>query len=130
MKSTSTLSTSSPGSLRSYIAGFALSIILTLAAYFIADYHIATAHHGLSHELLTVGILGLAVVQLVVQLLFFLHLGRGSNAKWNILALLFMLLVVFILVFGSLWIMNNLNYNMMSPEQMDAHMRHQSQKGF
>jgi cytochrome o ubiquinol oxidase operon protein cyoD len=49
---------------------------------------------------------------LLVQLIFFLHLGRGSNVRWNILVLSFASLVVIIIVTGSLWIMNNLDYHM------------------
>lgn len=57
-------------------------------------------------------LIGFAISQLLVQLIFFLHLGRGSNVRWNILVFLFATLVILIVVIGSLWIMNNLDYNM------------------
>lgn len=119
-----------PGSLRSYVIGFGLSLVLTFAAYFIAQQHVEALHQAFSHQFLTVAILVLAVAQLIVQLVFFLHVSHGPNARWNIMILLFMILVVLIVVIGSLWIMSNLNYNMMTPEQTDAHMKYQGQKGF
>jgi len=93
--------------LTSYVAGFLLSIILTFAAY------ILVANHILSGVSLVAVIIGLAIIQLFVQLFFFLHLGKESKPRWNLLMLSFALGVVIIIVFGSLWIMNNLNYNMM-----------------
>jgi cytochrome o ubiquinol oxidase operon protein cyoD len=74
-------------------------------------------------EVLVYIILALAVVQLVVQSVFFLHVGRDN--KWKLITYLFAILIVLIIVVGSLWIMNNLNYNMMqmTPEQMELYMQ-------
>ena len=106
----------SSASYHAYVTGFVLSVLITLTAYvFVVN--------GLwSNEVLTYIIMALAVVQLVVQLVFFLHLGKGS--AWKLVTLLFALLVVLIVVIGSLWIMYNLDYNMMhmSPEQMHQYM--------
>ena len=93
--------------LRSYVAGFLLSIILTFVAY------IFVANHILEGALLIAVIIGLAIIQLFVQLFFFLHLGKESKPRWNLLMFSFALGVVLIIVFGSLWIMKNLDYNMM-----------------
>lgn len=109
--------------LLSYVLGFVLSVILTLDAYLLV------VSNALSGGALVAAVVGLALVQLVVQLLFFLHIDRGPGARWNIAMFLFMLLVVFIVVGGSLWIMNNLDYNMM-PSEMEEYMLHQSDKGF
>ncbi len=106
------------GTQQTYIIGFLLSIALTMAAY------VAVVNHILSGRLLIAAIVGLAVIQLFVQLLFFLHLGRESKPRWNLLMFLFALLVVGIVVFGSLWIMNNLNYHMMSPEDTTKFIQH------
>jgi cytochrome o ubiquinol oxidase operon protein cyoD len=73
-------------------------------------------------------IVGLAIIQLFVQLFFFLHLGEESKPRWNLMVLLFAAMVVIIVVFGSLWIMNNLNYNMMP--DMNNKTELQDQKGF
>jgi cytochrome o ubiquinol oxidase subunit IV len=104
------------GSIWSYTIGFILSILLTLIAYF------AVVNKSLAGNALIVFIIALAIVQLCVQLFFFLHLGSESKPRWKLLAFLFMLLVLFILVFGSLWIMNNLNYHSMSPTQVDDYL--------
>jgi cytochrome o ubiquinol oxidase operon protein cyoD len=102
----------SHGSVASYVVGFALSIALTLGAYF------SVTHHLFSHIGLIAVIFVLAMVQLVVQLLFFLHLGREGKPRFNLLTFLFMLLVLLIIVIGSLWIMNNLNYHSMTPNEV------------
>lgn len=91
--------------LRSYITGFILSIALTLAAYFM----VVEQKFAARSLLFIVGVL--AVIQFIVQLVFFLHLGRESKPRLNLTMLLFALLVVVIVVFGSLWIMVNLDYN-------------------
>jgi cytochrome o ubiquinol oxidase operon protein cyoD len=106
------------GSMRSYTAGFIISIGLTIAAYLLVTQNI------LSDWGLVYAIIGLAVVQLFAQLFFFLHLGRGPNRKWNSVTLILMLIIVFIVVAGSLWIMHNLNYHM-TPQQMNLYMRQQ-----
>jgi cytochrome o ubiquinol oxidase operon protein cyoD len=107
------------------VCGFVFAIGLTLVAYFLVTNHVLTG------GLLTVVIMGLAAVQLVVQLVFFLHLGRDKGSRWNVATFYFMLLILLVIVAGSLWIMENLNYNMMmTPEQMNEYMLKESQKGF
>ncbi len=92
------------GSVAGYCLGFGLSLALTLAAYYLTTRQLA---HGWA---LIFDLAGLAVIQLFVQLVCFLHLGRESRPRWNLTVLLFAAMVVGILVFGSLWIMNNLSY--------------------
>jgi cytochrome o ubiquinol oxidase operon protein cyoD len=70
-------------------------------------------HHLLPLNLTIIAVVILAVMQLLVQLVFFLHLGGESKPRWNLMAFMFTLLVVAILVAGTLWIMYNLDYNMM-----------------
>jgi cytochrome o ubiquinol oxidase subunit IV len=109
----------------SYIIGFVLAVLLTLIAYMIV------VNHLLSGMMLAVVLMCLAAVQLLVQLVFFLHLGRDKSSRWNVASFYFMLLVLVIVVGGSLWIMQNLNYNMMmTPEQMNEFMLKESKKGF
>lgn len=93
------------GSLMSYIIGFLASLILTLSAYFLI------AEKVLGGWAAVLAITGLALIQLLVQLVCFLHLGREAKPRWNLQVFLFMLVVVGIVVFGSLWIMNNLAYH-------------------
>jgi cytochrome o ubiquinol oxidase operon protein cyoD len=101
----------SNATLKSYITGFILSIALTLAAYF------AVANHLLTGTTVIAFILGLAMIQLVVQLLFFLHMGQEKKPRWNLLFFLSFISIIAIVVIASLWIMAHLNYNM-SPDQV------------
>ena len=105
--------------LKSYITGFILSILLTLGAYVLVIEHLFTGNIGVAVLIL------FAVVQLLIQLLFFLHISQEAKPRWKLLTLLFMLLVLLIIVIGSLWIMNNLNYRM-TPAQMNKYMNDQS----
>ena len=95
------------GSLKSYIIGFILSILLTIIPYLIV------VHHLLLGDALAIAIVVLGVVQLLVQLIFFLHLSAAPEQRWNLMTFAFTLLILAILVVGTLWIMWNMNYNMM-----------------
>ncbi len=103
------LSYGSHGSVKSYVIGFAISIALTLFAYFLVERHILTS------TTLIGTIVSLAFVQAIVQLIFFLHLGEGQKAYWNFIVFLFMILVLLIIVLGSLWIMYDLDDRLMTP---------------
>src|SRR5690349_10067385 len=93
-----------------YVIGFCLSVLLTLSAAALAWMHAARSHQFLSHELLMVLFVVFAVMQLLVQLHFFLHLGEERRPRWNFMALWFAAVVVAILVGGTLWIMHNLSH--------------------
>jgi len=101
-------------SLTSYITGYVLSLLLTIGAAGILELHFYTHHTFPTHEMLTVLFVALALVQLVVQLYFFLHVGKGQNKHWNMAALGFALFVIAILVGGTLWIMHNLQSRMVT----------------
>jgi len=105
--------------LRAYVSGFVASLVLTLTAYLLV------VNHKLTHRLLIAAIVALALTQFLVQLVFFLHLGRETRPRWKLAVFLFMIMVILILVFGSLWIMNNLNYRM-TPEQINNYMNSQA----
>lgn len=115
---------SEAGTPHSYSLGFGLSVILTLVAYLVVKDHVDSHHQAFSHKFLVPYLLGLAVIQLLVQLIFFLHLARESKPRWNLVVLVFAVMVVGIVVGGSIWIMDNLNYNTMSPSQTDNHILH------
>jgi cytochrome o ubiquinol oxidase operon protein cyoD len=96
----------SKGSFRSYATGFILAIVLTVLAF-------ALVMSGvLSRPAALFGIVGAAVVQILVHLHYFLHLDSSSAARWNVLALLFTLLIMILFVGGTIWIMYNLSYRM------------------
>lgn len=87
------------GSLKSYVIGFVLSIVLTIIP-------LAVVMGGLLDRTgTTIVILAMAVLQFAVQLLFFMHLREGENARWNIMSLLLGLIILFTIVAGSIWIM-------------------------
>ncbi|MFI5270878.1 MAG: cytochrome o ubiquinol oxidase subunit IV [Candidatus Saccharimonadales bacterium] len=110
--------TTEKGTLASYVTGFIFSVYLTVTAY------LAVYNHAFSTFRLTAFIIVLAVVQFVVQMVFFLHIGKERKPRWKFVVMLFMIVVLLILVLGSLWIMSNLNYRM-TPEQMNNYMRNQ-----
>ncbi len=103
--------------LMSYITGFILSLLFTFSAYFIVVNHLA------SLWILIAIILTLAVLQLMVQLIFFLHLGHESKPHWNLTFFLSTFFFVLFIVISSIWIMTHLNYNM-SAGRMDKFITH------
>jgi cytochrome o ubiquinol oxidase operon protein cyoD len=106
--------------LRTYVTGYSLSIVLTVAAY------LMVTHHTFSKWALAITIGTLALTQFMVQLIFFLHLGQDTKPRFKIGVFLFMLLVVFILIVGSIWIMHSLNYRMnLSPQRITQYMNAQ-----
>lgn len=111
--------------LSKYITGFVLSLVLTLLAYFIVV--------GGASGWWLVPVLGvLALVQMMVQLIFFLHLGEEAKPRWKMMSFLFMAGALTIVVAGSIWIMANMNYNMlhMSADEKESYMLKQFDKGF
>jgi cytochrome o ubiquinol oxidase operon protein cyoD len=97
--------------LSAYINGFIGSLVLTIVSY------LSVANHILSRNALIATIITLALVQFIIQLIFFLHVGVEKRPRWKFLVFSFMVLVVSMLVLGSLWIMNNLDYHTMTDNQ-------------
>jgi cytochrome o ubiquinol oxidase subunit IV len=91
----------------SYTAGLVLAIVATIASFVVAQIDL------LWPPGIGVGLVVLAIAQIGVHLVFFLHLGSGPDHTNNILALAFGLLIVFLVIAGSCWIIANLNANMM-----------------
>lgn len=94
-------------SLKPLHLGLISSFILLLAAYRIV------VHTHLSSAPLIFTVFGLGILQALLQLIFFLHLGLESKPHWYMITLLFTILIAIIVVGGSIWIMSNLNYNLM-----------------
>ena len=97
----------SEGSLKSYLTGFVLALILTAIPFALV------MSGALSRSTVLFGIFGAAIVQILVHLHYFLHLDTSSAMRWNVLALLFAVLIIILFVGGTLWIMYHLNYRMM-----------------
>ena len=102
-----------------YTAGLALAAILTATSFWAANTSLLWAPG------VPLGLAVLAIAQMGVHLVFFLHITTGPDNTNNVLALAFGILIVTLVVAGSLLIMTNLNQNMMLPaELMDLHMQH------
>ncbi|CAG2127807.1 cytochrome o ubiquinol oxidase subunit IV [Cupriavidus plantarum] len=94
-------------SVKSYVIGFVLAVILTVIPFkIVMD---GTMDRG---TILWI-ILGMGVVQIIVHLKYFLHLDSSNEQRGNVIAFLFTVLILFIVLAGSLWIMHNMNANMM-----------------
>lgn len=92
---------------RAYIIGFGLSLIFTLAAYFLV------VEKWLRGNFLLVTLSSLALLQAITQFSYFLHLGEEKKPRWHQAFFASMILVLIILVIGSLWIMFDLNRRVM-----------------
>jgi cytochrome o ubiquinol oxidase subunit IV len=91
----------------SYTVGLGLAIIATIASFVVAQTNLLWGPG------IPVGLIVLALAQIGVHLVFFLHLGTGPDSTNNVLALAFGILIVFLVITGSIWIMVNLQNNMM-----------------
>jgi cytochrome o ubiquinol oxidase subunit IV len=96
-------------SILAYTSGLLFALLLTGASFLV------TRSHTLWGPGLPVGLAVLAIAQMGVHLVFFLHVGSGPDDTNTVLALAFGILIVTLVVSGSLWIMANLNGNMMPP---------------
>jgi cytochrome o ubiquinol oxidase operon protein cyoD len=101
------------GSLSSYIVGFVLSACLTFAAFWVAPLLGAFAYPA---------IIIAALIQLLVQIIFFLDLGSEPRPHWHLLVFVFTGIIIGIVVVGTLWIMSNLDHmHMHSPTTTDIY---------
>ncbi len=99
---------SSHGSYKSYIIGFVLSVILTAIPFALV------MHPVLPKDMTLLIVLALAVIQVVVHLVYFLHLDRTSEQRWNVIAFIFSAIIIAFLVGLSLWIMFSIHHFMMA----------------
>jgi len=91
-----------------YVIGLALAAGLTAASFYFAGSKLIWG------PAIPAALIALAIAQMGVHLVFFLHITTGPDNTNNVLALAFGVLIVFLLIGGSLWIMANLNHNMPS----------------
>ncbi|MEI6805671.1 MAG: cytochrome o ubiquinol oxidase subunit IV [Myxococcaceae bacterium] len=95
------------GSLKSYVTGFVLSLCLTLLSFFTVTYKILSGWQLLG------AISIFATYQAITQLFLFLHVGQGEKPRWNLIFFVYMGFILAIILLGSLWVMNHLDYRMM-----------------
>lgn len=104
----------SHGSLRSHLIGYALSLVLTFLSFGAVMGRVLTPRAGL------VLIVALCITQLLVQLVFFLHLGPRRGQRGNTAIFACTVFLIAIVVSGSLWVMHNANLNMMPMQSLPA----------
>ncbi len=96
------------GSMKDYVIGFVLSVILTAIPFWLVMNNVIK-----DSSTLGLVIIGFAAVQMVVHMVYFLHMNAKSEGGWNMLALIFTVIVIVITLAGSLWVMYHMNKNMM-----------------
>ena len=108
-----------PAGVLVYTIGLALAVILTATSFWVANTSLIWGPG------VPIGLVVLAIAQMGIHLVFFLHITTGPDNTNNVLALAFGILIVLLVVVGSTVIMANLNENLMpSPEVMNLHMQH------
>ena len=106
------------GTLHGYLAGYLVAALLTIASF------VAAQTSALTPSSVTAAVTVLAIAQMLVHLIFFLHISTSANQRTNIVAFAVTLLIVSMIVVGSLWIMSHLQSNMMP---VDPRMQQQMQ---
>lgn len=97
---------------KAYVTGFLLSLLFTFIPYYLVVHHLTSGMTLLSI------ILAIGVIQMIVQVTFFLHIGRGPNPKWNLYFFLSTIGIILAVVGGSILIIGNLHYNMSPQDQV------------
>jgi cytochrome o ubiquinol oxidase operon protein cyoD len=103
------------GSLKSYATGFLLSVILTAIPFWMVMSHVFASSGTTAFV-----ILGIAGVQIIVHMVYFLHMNGKAEGGWSMLALIFTLMLVVIVLSGSTWVMYHMNHNMMPAMMHDT----------
>lgn len=98
--------------IRNYLIGFGLAVLLTGVSFLVARTSLVW------QPSIPIALFVLAIAQMGVHLVFFLHITSGPDSINNVMALAFGVLIVMLLIGGSLWIMSHLNHNMPSMEQI------------
>lgn len=102
------------GSLRGYLTGFLLSVILTAIPFWLV-----MAHVLVNPMYTALAVMVFAAAQIVVHMIYFLHMNTKSEGGWTMMALIFTLVFVAVTLIGSLWVMYHLNVNMMPMSLQD-----------
>ena len=95
------------GSTKSYLIGFVICALLTVIPFMLV------MNPTLSRPLTMALLVGFAVVQIIVQLVYFLHMNRSSEGGWNLASFVFTLVILFIVVALSIWIIWSMHFHMM-----------------
>lgn len=101
------------GTMRDYVIGFLLSVVLTAIPFWLVMTGAIT-----DKSTTALVIMAFAMVQIVVHMIYFLHMNTKAENGWTVMALIFTIILLVITLSGSLWVMYHLNHNMMP---MTAH---------
>lgn len=104
----------SHSTLKGYLTGFGLSVVLTAIPFWLVMAHVLP-----DPRFTVAAVMLFAVTQIVVHMVFFLHMDSRSEGGWTLLALMFTLLLVVITLSGSIWVMYHLDHNMMPMSASD-----------
>ena len=96
------------GNVKQYTIGFIASVGLTIVPFYMAMHT-----EDYSRGAIIAAIAITAIAQVLVQLVFFLHMNSSSEQRWNVIAFIYTILTIAVLLVGSVWIMNYLHSNMM-----------------
>lgn len=108
------------GSLKSYATGFLLSVILTAIPFWLVIGKVFDKSSTTAFVILV-----FAAAQIIVHMIYFLHMNTASEGGWSMLALIFTVVLVVIMLSGSIWVMYHLNHNMMPGMTPDStHQMH------
>ena len=99
--------------LSGYLTGFGLSVVLTAIPFWL----VMSGVLG-DKQVTALVVMAFAAVQIVVHMIYFLHMNTSSEGGWTMMALIFTIVMVVIALTGSLWVMHHLNVNMMPAHQM------------
>jgi cytochrome o ubiquinol oxidase operon protein cyoD len=102
------------GTTASYVIGFVLSLVFTIIPYYLVVKHVLSGNQILAT------ILVFAVLQMIIQIVFFLHLGRQKKPNWQFMFFVSTVGIILVVIVGSLWIMHHLHYNMTPVTPLDA----------
>ncbi|KQQ32449.1 cytochrome C oxidase subunit IV [Duganella sp. Leaf126] len=108
------------GTLKDYAIGFVLSVILTAIPFWLVMAKVFD-----KSSTTAVVILGFAAVQVVVHMVYFLHMNGKSEEGWTLLSTLFTMILLVIVLSGSIWVMYHMNVNMMPSMGNDVHNMHE-----
>ena len=101
------------GSFKGYMTGFVLSVILTTIPFWLVMAHVIA-----DSRIAALVVMGIGFLQIVVHMVYFLHMNTKSEGGWTVLALIFTVVLVVITLSGSIWVMYHMNANMMPMDQI------------
>ena len=107
------------GTLKSYMTGFVLSAVLTAIPFWLVMAGVIA-----DSQMAALAVMGIGFVQIVVHMVYFLHMNTKSEGGWTMLALIFTVVMVAITLAGSIWVMYHMNGNMLPMKPADmSHMQ-------